>query len=563
MLLPIPLALGLTALVAPMRTRNGYRGLHEFASRTRTVRLPDPGPVRLRPPARGELPAADAVFGPYRARAVLGGGLFLGDDPSLGRPLLLWVRPAADPPVPPERTMCGRVARLRWLAGGVARDQRWDAFVAPTGVPLRELVATSGHLDWPAVRPLLEDLAEELDAARSDGTRPERITLDQVWVQSDGRALLLDWPNPSPPEKPTAQEPEVRSDDELIRATARLALGGESPRPLHARQLLASAGPVRPVLAETRGRPVAVTRPRRAAQQALLGFLLIPGVVWCMLTNTGMGLTGMTSAPIVRIEADHREYARRNLDAVSAAEFAAAQLAPDPWNRVPAVVTWQADRDLADGLDRTQDRYLEARAAREAEFGEMARISLQFSESIGPTSPPSWWRPFTVDKRHLENGEVVYRRYGPDVRGDADRLIREDRLDPVGYHIPLVFGTVLILFWPPVWVAWSFATRGGFSLRWMGLALVDRRGRPAARWRCAWRTLLVWVPVVALLLLTIGLENVYWRAWEPGTPRTLLVLSRAVWWAAIGTLAGYVGLVLWRPARSLLDRLAGTWVVPR
>jgi hypothetical protein len=40
------------------------------------------------------------------------------------------------------------------------------------------------------------DLAEELDAARLDGSSPDTFALDYVWITADGRAKLLDFPAP-------------------------------------------------------------------------------------------------------------------------------------------------------------------------------------------------------------------------------------------------------------------------------------------------------------------------------------------------------------------------------
>src|SRR4029077_20617978 len=44
---------------------------------------------------------------------------------------------------------------------------------------------------------------------------------------------------------------------------------------------------------------------------------------------------------------------------------------------------------------------------------------------------------------------------------------------------------------PFLWLVWAFLTRGGFSFAVLGLRLVGRDGRPAARWLCAWRVFLL------------------------------------------------------------------------
>ncbi len=96
----------------------------------------------------------------------------------------------------------------------------------------------------------------------------------------------------------------------------------------------------------------------------------------------------------------------------------------------------------------------------------------------------------------------------------------------------------LILFWPLLWVLWAGLTRGGASLRFAGIQLVQADGRRAARWRCAWRALLIWLPVVSLLCVSGGLEVwrlnhcpeadlPAWLAWRPRQPAAGLSVCTA------------------------------------
>jgi eukaryotic-like serine/threonine-protein kinase len=97
-------------------------------------------------------------------------------------------------------------------------------------------------------------------------------------------------------------------------------------------------------------------------------------------------------------------------------------------------------------------------------------------------------------------------------------------------------------------------TRGGLALQLVGLALVRGDGREAPRWRCAWRALLVWAPVVLLLFGCVSVKLV--------VPH-LFLLSAACWWAAVLYLAVGALLAVRRPQQSVHDRLAGVFVVPR
>src|SRR5205814_5250421 len=68
----------------------------------------------------------------------------------------------------------------------------WDAFLAPAGSPLLDLVTRTGKLSWPKARPILEQLTEELIQAEADGTLPASLAAAQVWIHADGRTQLLD-----------------------------------------------------------------------------------------------------------------------------------------------------------------------------------------------------------------------------------------------------------------------------------------------------------------------------------------------------------------------------------
>jgi hypothetical protein len=313
---------GAFLIILTMRARNGYRGLHEFLSGTRTVQLPWPG-KRSRPDplraARGvpvlvkglsrhaQLPA---TVGPFQVRGALGNGepaFLVGEDPVLGRDVLLWLRPAGEPPTDARRDVV-RLTRLRWLTGGTEDDRRWDAFVAPAGRPVTAVVAAAGPLPWAEVRPLLTQLAEELAAACDDGTLPEVLTLEQVLVRPDGTAELLDAPIGG---ASAAKAAEIATADgraqALLIAFAALTLEGRArppndgiapvrqPLPVHAAGLLAALFGLGPLpgyvaefhrqLAEMRDRPAHATRSARAVHIAVQGVLLVVGLTAAMVSD--------------------------------------------------------------------------------------------------------------------------------------------------------------------------------------------------------------------------------------------------------------------------------------
>src|SRR5439155_4143019 len=113
--------------------------------------------------------------------------LLVAFDPVLRRNIWMHLRPAIAPPLDRARRELSRPTRLRWLNGGQLASQRWEAYEAPTGGPLRPAT-------WSRVRFWLLDLAEELAPAIDEPVTGAPCLLDHVWITAAGRALLLDFP---------------------------------------------------------------------------------------------------------------------------------------------------------------------------------------------------------------------------------------------------------------------------------------------------------------------------------------------------------------------------------
>ncbi len=186
-------------LFTTMRRRNGFAGIHELTSKTRVVsgRWFD---------VRPKLVAEDQTLPELKETAEIGPYEVLGPMRSTGQQIILaydrrllrrvWIRKcrADDPQWPRQQRDLSRVGRLRWLAGDRSAGEGWDAFEAPTGEPLGNLIASPQP--WASVRFWIADLAEELDLARQDGTMPSVLGIDRVWITESGRAVLLDFSAP-------------------------------------------------------------------------------------------------------------------------------------------------------------------------------------------------------------------------------------------------------------------------------------------------------------------------------------------------------------------------------
>jgi hypothetical protein len=438
----LSLLVGVALLLAPMRRRNGWRGLHDRIAGTCVVSMPSAARAKPARALSGEHrlravpdPGLPARLGPFEVQGALscptGERALLATDPKLGRAVC--IRLGQPGTAPPEaRCRLDRPCRLRWLGGGEEGGRRWDAFLAPTGLPLSRLVQDSAALGWKELRGVLEQLADELAAATADCTLPPILSVRQVWVHPGGMELL---------------------DFELEDDQGAQGHGG-GPSALGLLRDVA-------VLAlKNRSRvPAAALFPEHAV--ALLDRLLGRGV------------------PYQTIEELRADLA--------------------------------ASRDRPTALTRT------LRAAHLAVLAAFLSIPLGFII----------WLSILL---------ATYARF--DWKG-----------------------ALALLFFPAVWVVWSFWWRGGLALGMLGLELVGPDGRKASRLRCAWRALLVWAPFAGLLALSLWLRALFFGALEEVSALDTAINIGILLAFALPLLYAVLALLL--PSRGLHDRLARTAIVPR
>jgi hypothetical protein len=99
----------------------------------------------------------------------------------------------------------------------------------------------------------------------------------------------------------------------------------------------------------------------------------------------------------------------------------------------------------------------------------------------------------------------------------------------------------------------ALVTGSGFTFRPFGAALVNRRGQRASRLRALWRAAVTWAPIcVTLVLVKVSPKPPDYRVGLLGMQIVLIaaIVAAAIW-------------AVYHPSRSLQDRLAGTWIVPR
>jgi hypothetical protein len=584
----IGMVAGIGLLLSPMRARNGYRGVHEFASGTRVVRLPPIIKRRTFPDrTRTFAPVEESLrrLGPFDVQGVLHTGterVLLGSDPALGRNAWIWLRPAGAPPLPPARRDLARANRPRWLASGEQAGQHWDAFLAAPGSTLVEIVADEGPISWRDARPLIEQLSDEARAACDDGTLPAHLKLDQLWIQPGGNLQLLDFSldreatggtanagsdaqaravafvsqavphmleTPLPGERGRVSAPRIayastheEDDQPAVSLRARL--------PAHARRALTPLfTPGTPLqtfdalqkgLHASREQPTEVTRYRRAGQLGISLALMFLGPCFCLI---GATLVPAFTSINFYIHATEGEIRLHNLEEEAGADFVRSMASPQWSVRLKALAQLDQDLALGDRLAATVARYREQRETRLQSSSRLGRVIVSaFQQSIDMQISMA-----------RERGEFQ----SPSVRQAADRAASQTPLE----GDDLLRGTAIAtLICPVLGIIWAFAWRGGLSYRLAGIDLVRADGLAAARWQCAYRTLLFWLPVVGLFLISNYLEVSFWSRPEETWLTWLAWLS---WWAAIAVMAGAAVLALVFPTRSPLDRLAGIYLLPK
>lgn len=608
-------AIGLMLLFDSMRAQGGFRGLHEILSRTCVVLVPA-APQQLQfpyipPTAPAALPpgfpskiGTYAITGIHR---VLDDRIFLvGTDSILDRQVWLVMRPLEEGKIAPARREISRSTRLRWLGGGdVALSPRssklshhWDAFIAPsTGCSLTRLVAVEGMLDWNASRQLLLQLADELAVALTDDTFPDELSLEQVWLQPEGQLLIVGARfHAATHSVMEGVESDAQKSVIFLKQAAQLMLEGKLTNPASKRSIRAPIpefdrmtldrltgtagepfhhpGEVATSLRRTASRPATVTTMMRLGQLLFFGIVLSPIILAILVLGRYYGeikptlqlthqvrraermlewLGDSRNAPIFR--QFQREHPRET-DSIRQSPL--LEFLSDPALRLAPVSI--RDRVMMTSCQRAIKKQndedilrlgnLQNRLSMAAIVPQLLAVELIPARA---SSKPNTNRP--LNDQGAQDDLLACLRH---VLNPQDT--KEVELPLVQRLTTFQLAAITIGSWLIVWVIWSMISRGGISLRLMGIDLQSARGKRAGPFRCGWRTALVWLPFFGLILasvwiqeLTQGPDNAAGASWVFWTP----------WWLALIYLAVCGVCALIWPQRGLHDRLSGVYLVPR
>ena len=225
-------------LMLNARPRNAYATLWDRISGTRVVVKPkaeERPPIDLALKAEVPLERGDSI-GPYRIiKEIVPGQWILADDPVLRRRIWLFEQSSFDLSL--NRQNLARPARLRWLQKVEKDKTTWNAFEAIQGVPFLSLVEGGKRIPWRNLRHLLHDLASELWASSGDKTLPDKLSLNNIFVTSQGHAVLLDksWPSVKIP-TPSLSVDNLEGQQRFLSMVAEHA--EKTSLPLHARPVL-------------------------------------------------------------------------------------------------------------------------------------------------------------------------------------------------------------------------------------------------------------------------------------------------------------------------------------
>lgn len=546
-------------LFIPSIRRKDRTAWHDLVSGLRVTRCRR---SMARPAMKSALPES-----PMDGSGLLWGGLIPGEkinsqlrwahDPLLQRPLLLQRRCEVSAPPSAARRFCARPGRLRWHQTVIdPQGACWDVWQAIPGQPLEALSALqpaprASFMDrwigenktrygapdepcWDRVLPWLHDLAVEMDAAQKDGTLPCEFSSSHIWITTGGHAVLLDeaWPASKPP-RFRSQEPQAFLAEVAGLATA-------TSRPLHADPVLKSLqksrferlSHVAGTLSHLRQLPTSVDRAKRAV---------------CLLAPTISAILVALAFATVLLSSSH--------------EWASIFPGQPP---LPEVMQLHLEQTKAHGAEHPFKEAIQRHVA--GHYGPYIR-------EHGMDSLPLSHRAFFTDdvENFVAHQIEVAPVMDPAALELADKEIRQAleshtvkwRLaDAFTVEASQVSATLLMggtLFTGVCQLISILLLGSPLLMHLSGVSVVSKTKRPASRARMVWRWCLGWCVILLLttpatvfaIVLPEKLPSVYdsLHAAILILPAILLLL-----WLSIFPLLG---------RRSLLDRVAGTWLVAR
>lgn len=475
-------------------------------------------------PSLDVVPVAISRLGPFDVLGRIGttseGDVLLGRDARLQR--FVWIhRRDVAAPVSLARKELAQPSRLRWLLGG----DTWDAFDAPDG--RSALSVCRVPQSWDRIKNWLVELSRELEAAEAAGVVPT-LAMDRIWITTDGRAMLLDFPAPGLGQAELSSRP-CGHVPEFLTALVDTATNGARL----SRGAAAAMNGLRDPVVVTAREAVSIIGPLPYEQQELLRWRRSLPIAICLLPVVTIVAAVLVSAP--------------SMNALYTGPDSTLLLAVQEISQRP---TTGLDNDTAGAMMQfVADRFRDELAADPA-FWKTSRATkfAAYRAVIERTMfrhPPV--SPFTSEQAR----RATERRMAPRRSREAKTFSEFDRLGRVAFGAVLV--DVVLVPMAILSVLLSLVGAGPLLLRFTGHAVVDANGDDAGIWRRIARAVATWSPL--LLMWPIG-----WLAPSAGPANAM----RTVLYCVPGTLlaAGAIYALVF-PDRAIQDRIAGTYIAPK
>ena len=117
---------------------------------------------------------------------------YQAQDPQLERLVWIRLRSIDAKPVSETRRSCTRMTRMRFVESGVYQEERWEAFMAPEGVPLSTFWNLGRHLPWQATKHSVRELLREWRTTESDRIEDSAWCLERIFIDQCGRPVVTE-----------------------------------------------------------------------------------------------------------------------------------------------------------------------------------------------------------------------------------------------------------------------------------------------------------------------------------------------------------------------------------
>ncbi|MFO0924300.1 MAG: protein kinase [Pirellulales bacterium] len=532
---------------------------------------------------------------------------WMAEDPALERRVWIHVLGSDQDHACDDRRNLVVRNRQRFIESGTHESQRWDAYLAPQGIPLISCLEDSQELPWPVAREVLHQVMQEYEKPENERIPTSYCSLSRLWVDELGRITFAEAGI-----KTTSMQP-TQSFAKLMQQIAMVAI--PTAHPLRKHSQLKAKAPANPIsaqdlpplrglsllerlLRQTPGNemampaiaqeiklvdqaPASVTASTRFTHAAAVGLVLSPAFFLVFLLTCINGVLVHTQ---LRKEA-------RNLRTLSEVVAKPEDHAPilgqmqdvDPsWLRPESAIEIfkAAEYKQAQsmrvyrGLTSLERMMIGQIPGADSELEQLPKpIPLpptprsEDGSTTLPAVPPQPPRTPTVRfeekdaKIRFGKGEMIeitpnsITEDASELAGKLKKSLTHWKQDKDSLTDPFLFPTGRFASYVIAGlILWTGILKGGLIQLFTGIFIMDRRGYPIGFLRHILRAIYLYIPLlivslVLMLLANMGVDGVVWTS----------QLNRFLFIVPVMYLAS---TLIW-PQAAPHDRLSGTIAVPR